>query len=315
METTQDRSAVSIGTFDGVHLGHQAILAEVQRRADADGIGGVAYAFDAPPRLRGESGPGRMLLLPAALKARLILRTIDRVVRVSLPEVRGLSPERFAETILADELHAASVVVGPSFRFGAGRSGDPGALRRLGEQLGFAVHVVPSLVVGGEPVSSSRIRLLVAAGDVAPAAALLGRPPILIGDVVRGDRVGRTLGYPTANLTVDPSVLLPAAGVYAAHAFLGDPSPVAPHHPALLYVGTRPTLRSAEVEPGCEVHLLTPPPDELYGRRIEVHLLERLRGDVAFPSLAALRRQMDRDAERAAQTHTCFQGPFTPIGG
>jgi len=315
VETTEDRAAVSIGTFDGVHLGHQAILAEVHRRADADGIAGVAYAFDAPPRLRGKPRPGRTLLLPAAVKARLILRTIDRIVRVSLPEVRNLPPQRFAETVLAGELHASSVVVGPSFRFGAGRAGDPETLRRLGEKLGFGVHVVPPVVIGGEPVSSSRIRSLLASGKVAQAAALLGRPPVLIGEVVRGGRVGRTLGYPTANLALDPSVLLPAAGVFAARAFVGDPSTVVPHHPALLYVGRRPTLGSAEAEPRCEVHLLTPPSDELYGRRIEVHLLEWLRGDVAFPSLAALRRQMDRDAERAAEIHTHFQGPLAPIGG
>lgn len=309
--TNAGATAVSIGTFDGVHLGHQAILAEVRAQAEARGIASAAYAFRLPPRRQLSAAPHRALLLPENVKVRLLLGAVDRVVRAPFHDIRNLSPNRFAEEVLVVALHAASVVVGPSFRFGAGRAGDPETLASLGERHGFAVIVVPPVDFGDVPISSTRIRSLVAAGDVAGAAAMLGRPPVLIGDVTGGDRIGRTLGYPTANLAVDSQVLLPKHGVYAARAFLGDaPSP----RPALLYVGARPTIGSAEAAPRCEVHLLGAAHD-LYGARIEVHLLERLRDDRAFASLEDLRHQIDRDAARGRKILERLRVVSTPIAG
>jgi riboflavin kinase/FMN adenylyltransferase len=309
-----DATVVSIGTFDGIHLGHQAILAEVRRQADRSGVPSVAYAFGLPPRLQIGGGPGRCLLLPEPIKTRLLLRAVDRVVRASFPEIRTLSPKAFAEQILSERLRASSAVVGPSFRFGAERSGDPEVLRSLGERLGFSVTVVPPVLVDGEPVNSSRIRALLSDGDVAGAAALFGRPPVLVGDVALGDRVGRTLGYPTANLAIDPHVLLPAHGVYVASAFVGNPpGPVS--RPALLYVGTRPTLGAEGGALRCEVHLLESAEGDLYGERFEVHLLQRLREDRSFSSLEDLRFQIERDADRASEVLARFSDPSAPIGG
>ena len=307
-------AVVSIGTFDGIHLGHQAILAEVRRQAEQRRITSVAYAFGLPPRLRAKEGPGRSLLLPESVKVHTLLRTVDRVVRASFPEVRDLSPAEFAEEILCEQLHAQSVVVGPSFRFGARRMGGPETLQSLGERHGFSVTVVPPVLVGGDPVNSTRIRSLLAVSDVAGAASLLGRPPVLLGDVVLGDRVGRTLGYPTANLAVDPYVLLPGHGVYVVRAFIGDSADPSSRS-GLLYVGTRPTLGTEGGELRCEVHLLTPPENDLYGKRIEVHLLERLRGDRTFASLEDLRLQMLQDADRASETLRRFPEPPEPISG
>jgi len=309
-----DATVVSIGTFDGIHLGHQAILAEVRHQADRRGVPSVAYAFGRPPRLQAGGGAGRSLLLPEPIKTHMLLRSVDRVVRASFSEIRTLAPDAFAEQILGERLRATSVVVGPSFRFGAERAGDPAALRSLGRRLGFSVTVVPPVLVDGEPVNSTRIRSLLSEGDVAGAAALLGRFPVLVGDVEIGDRVGRTLGYPTANLAIDPHVLLPAHGVYAASAFVGNPPGPIPH-PGLLYVGTRPTLGLKSGAPRCEVHLLAAAEGELYGERIEVHLRERLRGDRTFPSLEQLRLQIERDANRAREVLARFPDPSAPIGG
>jgi len=307
-------AVVSIGTFDGIHLGHQAILAEVRCQAERRRVTSVAYAFGLPPRLQAEEDPGRSLLLPESVKVRTLLRTVERVVRASFPEVRNLSPAEFAKEILGEQLHAESVVVGPSFRFGAQRAGDPQTLRSLGERHGFSATVVPPVLIGGNPVNSTRIRSLLSGGDVAGAARLLGRPPVLIGDVAFGDRVGRTLGYPTANLAVDPYVLLPGHGVYVVRALIGDSSNSSSRS-ALLYVGTRPTLGTERGELRCEVHLLTPPEGDLYGERIEVHLLERLRGDRTFASLEDLRLQMEQDADRASEILTRFPEPSAPISG
>ena len=309
-----DATVVSIGTFDGIHLGHQAILAEVRRQADRRGIQSVAYAFELPPRLQTGGGPGRCLLLPGPIKTRLLLRAVDRVVRASFSKIRTLSPEAFAGEILGERLRTASVVGGPSFRFGAERSGDPEALQCLGERLGFSVTVVAPVLVDGEPVNSTRIRSLLSEGDVSGAAELLGRPPVLVGDVAIGDRVGRALGYPTANLAIDPYVLLPAHGVYVASAFVGNP-PGAVSRSALLYVGTRPTLEAEGGALRCEVHLLEANEGDLYGERIEVHLLQRLREDRSFSSLEDLRLQIERDAARASEILAGVHGPSAPIGG
>lgn len=309
-----DAAVVSIGTFDGVHLGHQAILTEVRRQAEQRRLTSVTYAFGMPPRLHDENDRGRCLLLPESAKVRALLRTVDRVVRASLPEVRSLSPDEFAARVLREALHAESVVVGPSFRFGAQRVGNPDTLRSLGVRLGFSVTVVPPVLIDGGPVNSTRIRSLLADGRIREATALLGRPPILFGDVTRGDRVGRTLGYPTANLSIEPHVLLPERAVYVGRAFLGR-MPVPAARPGLLYVGTRPTLGGKAQRLRCEIHLLTPPETELYGERIEVHLLERLREDRTFPSLDDLRLQIARDAERATEVLARFPELLSPIGG
>lgn len=192
--------------------------------------------------------------------------------------------------------------------------GDPETLQALGKRHGFSVTVVPPVLVGGDPVNSTRIRSLLSAGDVAGAAALLGRPPVLIGDVALGDRVGRTLGYPTANLAVDPYVLLPGHGVYVVRAFIGDSSDSGSRS-GLLYLGTRPTLGTKGGELRCEVHLLTPPEGDLYSERIEVHLLERLRGDLTFACFEDLRLQIEQDADRASGILTRFLEPSAPISG
>ncbi|MDD5263681.1 MAG: riboflavin biosynthesis protein RibF [Candidatus Bipolaricaulis sp.] len=300
-------TAVAIGTFDGVHRGHQAILAETRRLANADGFESVAYTFESPPRSFGETGVPS-LLLPPDVKRNLLATWVDRVVSASFLSVRDLEPAAFVDRVLIGQLLCRLVVVGTSFRFGRERRGDSAWFASHGPERGLRVRVLPPTDVAGAPVSSTRIRALLRSGEVERAAELLGRPPMLLGPVQPGDRIGRTLGFPTANLSMDTRVLLPAAGIYFAHA-LGA---VRPSH-ALVYIGNRPTVSGAE--PRCEVHLLTPPDRELYGLSLEIHLLRRIREDRAFPSLDALRAQMQDDLAQARSLAASFPVPVPPAAG
>lgn len=306
MSTTAKGTVVCIGTFDGVHIGHQAILRRVQQEAADRDLESIAYAFDTPPRWTQAGEPTRTLLLPQSIKRRLLERYVDRSIPVALSEVRNLLPNEFGETILAKQLQARIVVVGGGFRFGRERAGNVDILRELGARLGFDTVAVPPIESDGEPVSSTRIRQLLADGSVADAAKLLGRPSILVGVVESGDRLGRNLGYPTANLETDSHELLPSTGIYLIHAFcLGS------RHDGLLYIGNRPTIGGGAMR--CEAHLLSAGAPDLYGVSMEVHLLERLRGDRTFDSLDDLRAQIERDIAEAGSRlprHAALTAPF-----
>jgi riboflavin kinase/FMN adenylyltransferase len=300
---------VTIGTFDGVHRGHQRVLAAARRTAAQHSGDCVAYTFDVPPRAITEGGDAQ-LLLPPSTKRILLGTWVDRVIEASFLEVRERTPRAFARDVLLDQLAARAVVVGESFRFGVGRSGDAALLATLAAEMGFDLVVVPSLVLGTEAVSSTRIRGLLQAGDVEEAAILLGRPPLLRGAVVAGDGIGRTLGFPTANLRLDPRILVPRHGVYFSRAYAEGIRSL-----ALTYVGRRPTLGDSSIR--CEVHLLDVPTRSLCGETIEVHLYQLLRPDRTFPTLAALREQMSLDlqaAQRAAPTCPEARDP-DPFGG
>lgn len=285
-------SVVAIGTFDGVHIGHVAVLDAARREARRRGATAVAYTFDASPRsiLGGEAAH---LLLPPHAKHVLLRQHVDRVVEAPFLSLRDLSPEAFVRTELAAKLDAIAIVVGQSFRFGRDRSGDLAALQKGIADRPLDAIAVELVEAGGEPITSTRIRAFVRKGAVEEAGALLARPPTLLGPVVRGDGLGRTLGFPTANLSIDPAVLLPADGVYSARAFCGALATA-----ALVYVGIRPTLGASSRR--CEVHLLTAPAEDLTGQMMEVHLHRRVRGDRAFASLAALRCAIAADVASIA---------------
>ena len=285
---------VSIGTFDGVHLGHQAILRELGHQARTHTLSTLAYAFSVPPRWIKSDGDDRFLLLPASVKQSLLRQSVDVVQTASFETVRSMTPEEFANTVLIEQIHARVVVEGETFRFGRDRSGDLGTLKSLGAQLGFDVVGVPPIMIDGAAASSTRIRESIRIGDLATARACLGRSPILLGRVVRGDQIGRKLGYPTANLAIDPHVLLPSAGIFLIHAY-GSQA----RFNGLLYVGSRPTLGGRDLR--CEVHLLDFPNRPLYDDVLEIHLLERIRDDLTLPSLGALRSQIEADIEIARQ--------------
>jgi riboflavin kinase/FMN adenylyltransferase len=306
MKTKGKRGAViTVGTFDGVHHGHQAILKRVDEIARAEGLERIAYTLVFPPRfvlVGSESG----LLLPEEVKVKLLERSVDRVIRADFHEVGALEAERFVREVLLERLAARTVVVGERFRFGRDREGDVDLLRRIGEEEGVSIVSLPPLVVEQVVVSSTRIRSLLRQGMIDDATALLGRPPLLFGRVVHGDRIGHRIGYPTANLTLNPRLLRPATGVYLVHAFFRDEGGA-----GMMYIGDRPTVGGDEMR--CEVHLFSLPFGELYGEHMELHLLHKLRGDCHFSSLSDLRLQIARDAERARVLLPSYNGPQRPI--
>ena len=288
-----DGSVACIGAFDGLHLGHRALLRHAAGRARALGVPMVALSFEPLPReyfARGEPPP--RLQLPRArfegmraLGADLVglLRFNQRMTQMDAGE--------FVRRLLVGRLAVREVHVGPDFRFGHRRAGDLDTLRREGAVHGFTADAIDTVVLGGERVSSTRIRAALQAGDFATATRLLGAPYAISGRVVHGRQLGRTLGYPTANLRFDDK--RPAlSGVYATRVHgVGD----APW-PSVSSFGTRPTVGG--VEPLLEAHLFDFDGD-LYGRRIEVEFVARLRDEEKFPDLPALVAQMDRDARQA----------------
>ena len=286
-------SVACIGAFDGLHLGHRALVGRAVARARALGVPAVALSFEPLPRefFAGEAKPPR-LMLPRARLAGLLGLGCDRVGLLRFDTALAAMPAaQFIERVLAGRLGVREVWVGPGFRFGRGREGDLALLQAAGAAHGFSADAIAPVLLEGERVSSTRIRAALVAGDFALAARLLGRPYAIGGHVVRGQQLGRTLGYPTANLRYGGKT--PALrGIYATwvHGVAAHP------WPSVSSFGTRPTVDG--VEPLLEAHLFDFDGD-LYGRRIEVEFVAHLRDEEKFPDLATMVAQIRRDDERA----------------
>ncbi|MBX3126485.1 MAG: bifunctional riboflavin kinase/FAD synthetase [Polyangiaceae bacterium] len=286
---------VAIGNFDGVHRGHAGVLAEAVSEARGRRLQAVLLTFHPHPRVvLGRAAPEA--LTPLERKLELLRRLqpeLHVVVEPFTPQLAQFSAQQFAELILVEQLAAKVVVVGDNFRFGRGRAGDLAGLRTLGARLGFEAHAHE--LIGDElgEFSSTRIRRAVALGDVSAAWRLLGRPHALSGEVVPGDRRGRTLGTPTANLAPVEEAT-PALGVYSCLVDRLDPSPIA-LGVGVVNVGVRPTVGAGF---SVEVHLLDFDAD-LYGARLRVHLLERLREERRFAGVEALKEQIELDVAAA----------------
>ena len=299
-------TAVTIGAYDGVHLGHRALLGELSARAAADGLSTAVVTFDRHPAMvvRPESAPCLLCDLPQRLEL-LESTGVDLVVVVPFDRERANeTAEDFVTQILVEGLDARLVVVGQDFHFGHGRKGNVALLEEMGAAAGFVVDGV-SLTADregadrpGEPISSTRVRTALAAGRVEEAAALLGRPHQVRGVVVAGDQRGGTeLGFPTANVDVPHGICLPAAGIYAAW----YERPDGKRHPAAVSVGRRPTFYGSDGPLLVEAFLLDFSGD-LYGEEARVSFVARLRDEVAFDSVDALVDQMGRDVEVTRDT-------------
>lgn len=286
-------AAVAVGVFDGVHLGHRRILAAALARA-GDGGRCVVVSFDPHPDLvLGSAFPARAPLTPPAeRRERLAALGIGELEIVPFTrELAALEPEAFVARHLTGPYRMDTLVVGEGFALGRGRSGDVPRLRAIGAREGFEVVAVPLLDLDGGPVSSTRIRGLLEAGKVAEAARLLGRAYDLRGRVVSGEAVGRTLGYPTANLRLHEEKLVPADGVYAAWARIGG---AGGRLPAAMSIGVRPTFGGSTR--ALEAHLLDWR-GELPGRDLEVELVDWIRPQVRFAGRPELVEQMGRDVQ------------------
>jgi riboflavin kinase/FMN adenylyltransferase len=281
---------VTIGNFDGVHLGHRALLARARALADAVGVPVCAFTFDPAPRdvLRPDNGIPRIQCTGDKVQGLGEAGAEHVVVEPFDLDLARRGAEWFAREVLGDRLGATAVVVGWDFRFGRGREGTAEGLRAW---LDAPVEQVAPVQVDGRTVSSSGIREAIRAGALREAAALLGRPHEVRGLVESGDARGRRIGFPTANLS-PRTPLVPPPGVYAVRVALGPDEWV----PGVANLGTRPTFGGQE--PRFEVHLLDRRED-LYGRELVVRLIERLRDERRFPDADALVAQIHADIERA----------------
>ena len=287
------RSVVAVGVFDGVHRGHQTVLEElaVLAREQTGLIRGV-LTFD--PHPLAVVAPDRAPQLLGTIHQRLdrlAAHGVDVVGVLPFAQIRTMDPEQFIKSVLVDAFGAAAVAVGSDFRFGLDRSGDVQTLKAAGERWGFATDAVPLLSEDETQLSSTRIRALIAEGDVEEAALLLGRPYAIEGPVVRGEGRGRTIGIPTANVNYEPSIVLPATGVYAGCVTFEQN-----RIPAVTNVGVRPTFDGRAVT--VEAHLLDWGGD-LYGRMIEVELAHRLRDEQKFAGVESLVEQIRSDVTAA----------------
>ncbi len=287
--TTKPRSILALGMFDGVHVGHQTLLAQAAGAAWALDAQTVAFTFtDAPGKLL--HLPVTSLSTPKQRDRWLREAGADRVDMVDFTQdFADLSPEGFLDYLQA-RYDIAALAAGFNYTFGKYGAGTAETLRELGEKHGFQVLIAEPVLVDGEPVSSTRIRTLVSEGDMEAAAALLGRPYTLQGPVVSDRRIGRTLGYPTANVETGEQ-LLPPDGVYATYALLGGNA-----HPAVTNVGKNPTV--ANEHRTVETYILNESLS-LYGAELSVAFRARLREERVFPSLEALSRQIGRDVDAA----------------
>jgi riboflavin kinase/FMN adenylyltransferase len=278
-ELTPRPRRVALGEFDGVHLGHREVIASSD----------TVLTFEPHPAVVLRAGRAPKLLTSFELKAELIAELgVEELVVVEFDEAfAAQQPEQFIDEVLVGRLGATHVSVGENFRFGHRARGDA---RLLSADARFSTRVVPLVVVDGEPLSSTRIRSLIAAGEVERAAALLGAPFRMRAPVVHGDRRGRELGFPTANMVPDPALACPGHGVYACRV---------DGLPAAVNVGVRPTFGEG-LEPLVEAYLLDFEGD-LYGRRLTVEFRARLRGERRFGSAAELVEQMRHDVEQARE--------------
>lgn len=295
-------AVVTVGTFDGVHRGHQAVLAEIVRRAQRRGASSVVVTFDPHPlAVVNPAAAPRLLTLPAERQRLLAASGVDRVVTLPFTsELARLAPEEFVRDVLRTRIGMDELVLGYDHGFGRGRSGDVDAVRRIGAADGFAVDVVDAVRDDGQPISSTLIRTAIAHGDLVLAGRWLGRLYGALGVVARGAGRGRTIGVPTINLPVpDARKLLPPDGVYAVWVTIeggGTGDGGRGRYGGMMNQGPRPTFGVAER--GLEVHLFDFAGD-LYGETVLVEWVRRLRDVQSFPSREALVEQLARDAGAA----------------
>jgi riboflavin kinase/FMN adenylyltransferase len=285
-------TAVAIGVFDGVHLGHHYLIGRMVERGRREDLATMVVTFHPHPRLVVQ--PQTALTYLCGLEERIeLLRAlgVDSVAILTFTsELAQLSAREFV-SLLVEELRMKLLVVGADFALGRGREADAQALEAIGREMGFAVEEVGLLMVSDEKVGSSATRLALARGGMETVASLLGRPFDLRGPIVRGAERGRSLGFPTANIALGPDRTLPAFGVYVTRAYLGEGI-----YPAVTNIGLRPTF--GEDETTVETYILDFE-GEVHGQELRIELLHRLRGEMRFPNADALKEQIEKDIAAA----------------
>lgn len=287
-------SLVTVGSYDGVHIGHQSLLRQMKEVAHRLNHHTSLVTFHPRPRaVLAPHRPPRYLTTPAEKITLLDALGLD--LTAILPFTRETAHTPAAQFVekLVHHLKMCQLWVGPDFALGRGREGDIPTLQSLGQAMGFEVHIIKPFIQGGEVVSSTRIRHLLTLGEIRQATTLLGRYPSLSGQVMQGAQRGRLLGFPTANLSVSPERAIPADGVYACFVWAGEA-----RYPAVTNVGVRPSF--AGVERTVEAHLLNFSGD-LYGLDLKMEFVERLRPEKRFENLDELMAQIQADADQAVE--------------
>ena len=283
--------SVAIGNFDGVHLGHREILSRTVKSAHDRGKEAVVYTFDPHPRIVLNKVQDVPRINTEAERERILEELgIDVLILAEFtPEYASQTPEQFVENTLVEELGVRSLFVGENYRFGKGRSGTAVMLKKTGHELGFTVHVVPSVKVDEVVVSSSEIRKLLLSGEIRRANELLGRPFKIAGKVIHGHSRGKKLGFPTANIKPEPK-LCPPDGVYAVYCILDDDRKNL--RPGVMNIGWNPTFKDRRVS--YEAHIMDLDRD-LYGQRIEMQIIDRIRAEMTFGNVEELKEQIRKD--------------------
>lgn len=293
----QPRNVVSVGTFDGVHLGHRELIRKIVELARIEGAMSTIVTFDPHPREILNPGDSRIKRLTTMDEraAELAALGVDQLVLIPFDRDFSLMDSAtFIREVVWKQIGVSHFVIGYDHQFGRDRKGTVDTVRSAGQELGFLTTVFPRQDKGDSAVSSTRIRSLLQNGDVEAAGELLGRPYCLTGSVVRGDGRGRTIGFPTANLRItDPRKLIPAYGVYAVRVVIGDET-----HPGVVNLGVRPTFDHSL--PTVEAHLLDYA-GNLYGCELQIRFVKRLRDERRFGSADELKEQIARDCAEAVR--------------
>ncbi|MFP5419239.1 MAG: bifunctional riboflavin kinase/FAD synthetase [Gammaproteobacteria bacterium] len=287
--------AVTIGNFDGLHLGHQAMLARLQAVAQARGLPACVLSFEPHPRefFAPDQAPARLSSLREKAEY-LRQRGIDRLHVFRFDRAfSALTADAFVEQVLGRTLQTRYVLVGDDFRYGSGRAGDFNTLQAAGRTQGFDAEFLPTVEVAGERASSTAVRRALAAGDLDHATRLLGRPYSISGRVVHGDKLGRDIGFPTANIQLKHN-RPPLMGIFAVEVDGLDGKML----PGVASLGRRPTVKRPDAVPVLEVHLFDFDA-EIYGRRVRVDFLHKLRDEEKYPDLESLVAQIGRDVDHA----------------
>jgi riboflavin kinase/FMN adenylyltransferase len=309
----QPPSVVAIGVFDGVHYGHRTVVGKAVAQAHALGAPSVVITFDPHPSEVVRPGTHPPLLSTIDHRCALLAEVgVDAVCVLPFTrELAVMSPEEFVDHVLCERFHARAVVVGENFRFGHRASGDTETLTELGESRGFTVDAEPLVAGQGGVWSSTYVRGLIQAGDVASAAYSLGRPHRVEGSVVHGDHRGRELGFPTANVATTPHSAVPADGVYAARLVVAPYTSHAQTYPAAVSVGTNPTFDGVERRVEAYVMGAAPgshPELDLYGAHVAVDFVARIRGQIRFEGPDALTDLVAQMTADVAQARTALAG-------
>jgi len=281
--------ALTIGTFDGIHLGHQSLLKTAREIAMEREITSAAYTYLLPPK-RHFHGREPKLLLPPEKKISMLEQYVDKVIIGDFDEVKDLPPERFIETVLAEDLQVSAVVIGTDWRFGKGRTGSVQTLTEMADER-YTVHPKQQLTKYGKSISSTWIRKELKEGNITLCRELLGKPPSIFGEIIRGDKIGTDIGFPTANLKIDERVLLPKAGSYATVVKLDSED-----FGGVSYIGTRPTFEKNQTQ--FEVHIFDFD-DDIYDQEIELKLMEFISPSKKFEKTKHLQRAIQDIVSKA----------------